>query len=198
MKIVFAVLMTLAGMAQASDYPQIADSVRVGGKDVRLATYLVEEKVSEPHATLHQFMLDVSPILERYTQTTRFEACAVIGFNTTTQQYGVRVVSNKGSTQCFLQPALVPEDMQAIGLSIHSHPQGNSVFPSNVDVELSGGVLRAGKALPLSNEVFSKHDIAVGAGYIVTKGKVFFQTGPDNIEEVGDIGGKSAAVVAAN
>lgn len=198
MKILFAVLMTLAGVAHAADYPQVADSVRIGGKEVRLATYLVEEKVSAPNETLHQFMLDVSPILEQYTKTSRFEACAVIGFNSDTQQYGVQVVSNKGSTQCFLQGALVPAGMTALNLSVHSHPQGRRVFPSNVDINLSGGVLRWGKALPLSNEVFSKQDIAVGPGYIVTKGKVFFQTGPDNIEEVGVIGGKTATAVASN
>lgn len=157
---------------------------------VEIGTFL-----SEPNEQLTPFLLRTAHVLQDYTAQTKHEACASIAFSETTKQWGIRLISIGSSLMCVINHQLVPEGMQSVRLSIHSHPQGSSVRPSQFDVEASKGALSQVKPFPLSRRPFSAPDYASGPGYVVTLGRVYYQAGKGTEQNMGDVAETSVVAV---
>lgn len=158
-------------------------------KTIEVAVFVSE--VDEP---LDTFMLRIAPTLERYTAETGWEACGWIGQSEKADRYAVRIGTTKGALTCGMRKSEVPEGFRALSLSIHSHPQAHSVFPSASDVafyqenrEMQGGdrmVVRRRPERRAHNATFSPADYAVGPGYLVDRGSLHYQEGPGTQREV--------------
>lgn len=148
---------------------------------------LLGDYISEQGETRDAFVLRVSPVLERFTKATGFEACGVLA--TDGQRFGVRLASIGSVLACELRASEVPAGMSALNVSIHSHPAG-VVQLTRAEIRraamagnraLAGG--RAQKVMP----GFSNPDFASGPGYLVADGKVYFQMGRDMAGVVGPV-----------
>lgn len=179
-----AVMMS-AGSVQAHGVEQAGGSTPVSV--VELGTHFSNEGEE-----LEAWLVRVAPILAAYTQESGHEACGFIAQNHDGSRYGIRLTTSKGALTCVVDPARVPEGMTALRATLHSHPQRSTVFPTAAD-ELyyrtnplpSGQLIKRGRPVNVGNSTFSTADYAAGAGYVVTKGRVFFQSGKRTDREVG-------------
>ena len=154
---------------------------------VELGTHLSDEGEE-----LEAWLVRIAPILATHTQESGHEACGYIAQNQDGSRYGIRLTTSKGALTCVVDPTRVPEGMTALRATFHSHPQRSIVLPTAAD-ELhyranplpSGQWIKRARPVDLGNSTFSAADYAAGAGYVVTKGRVFFQSGKGTDREVG-------------
>lgn len=178
-----AVLLSTASFcAQAHSVPELTAEQARTVPYVEIGTY-----VSEPNEQLTPFLLRTAHVLQNFTAEKKHEACASIAYDSENKTYGIRLISVHSAMMCVVNHKLIPEGMESVRLSIHSHPQGNSVKPSNFDVNVSGGTLSRTRPFPLSRRAFSAPDYAGGPGYVVTFGKLFYQAGKGTDQDMGDI-----------
>ncbi len=159
---------------------------------------VVQDFISEPGEGMDQFLVRISSDLAAYTAKTKWEACGMVALNENTQRWGLRLTTSKGSFNCDIHKKELPEGMRSMAMTIHTHPQEKSLFPTQFDVMASGGTWRRSQARGLGLEVFSQGDFDSGSGYVVTHGKLFYQQGPTEIREVGTVGNPIPTAIASN
>lgn len=155
-------------------------------------SYFLSEHTSHFEEPLDDFMVRIAPVLQQYTHDTNHEACGRVYQNDDGTRFGVRLLTSKGAITCAI-PLEQMEGMRPLRLTIHSHPQKTTVMPTLADVQFyqsednsgMGRTVLRGRPETLSNKIFSDPDFASGPGYLVSKGKVFYQEGKGTEREVG-------------
>lgn len=161
-------------------------------RDASPPDYLFEA-VSNSGEPLDAFILRAAPALNSYTKKSGFEACGVIASDAKTGRFAVRINSTKGAMSCGMFRSNVPDGFVATDMTVHSHPERRIVMPTAGDVAyfeahpIGTRMVKQGRPENLGNALFSSTDYRSGPGYLVSKGRLWFQAGPDSDREIGTV-----------
>lgn len=166
------------GAVRGVDLPT---SVRIESLGIVLPIYPVQDMRSEQGEDKIAFLQRVRRTLVRYSDRQAHEACAAIC--TDGSGYSVRITTSAATLYCTVAPACMAEETM-IGESIHSHcPYRWGLTATVADQALSGGVLRAGDALPrCDTEHFSATDFAARRpAWLAGRRALYLEDGPERI-----------------
>ena len=148
-------------------------------------TYLPTQ-TSQPGETLDDFALRTAHVLADFTKDKGWEVCAVIGQNAE-GLYAYSPTSMGASMACPLLEGALPDGFLSTGVSIHSHPTGKRLIPSEADLLLAQYHKRYLDPKGVKNGGgggFSPEDFKAGPGYLVIGEKVLHQAGLRTVRRV--------------
>ena len=179
MKTVIATaLMLVAGVAGAHDV-SVSDAAE-------LPVTSVKTLYSVPGETRTEFVKRVAPEFSTYTAETGFEACGVIavlkdGADGVRPTFSIKVGTIGSQIGC--AGSSVEDGYTSMGATIHSHPQKRVIRLSAVDMKVRGTPAGKLRTENVNNCEFSAQDYTQ-PGYLVTCGKVLYQSGRGTDKEI--------------
>lgn len=167
------------------------------GGMVEAKAWPVAEYVSQEGETREEFVIRVAELLQKWTNENGVEACGFLASNGNT--WGVKLLTLRNQISCIPDPRYVPAGMKAQDDTIHSHPNPEEdgyiyLNKATLDSLLAMGdntFHRTRKRNPRvkAQYDFSSSDFKAGPGYMVMNGKLMYQKGRRNVEDLGMLPG---------
>lgn len=153
--------------------------INVNGRSVPAVTLAV---IQLPAVSMDEAALTIAPVLQRHTQDTGHEACAMLCKSS--QGWAALPLSVGAHTSCPIVRQC-PISSQPSGVSIHSHRRAGPYRANLADMRMLGVSHAVGTYAKADRpERFSEEDFQ-SPGYMVTpNGEVWFQAGPSNVRRV--------------
>lgn len=147
-----------------------------------------DQMTGAPGQTEQSFAKDIAKRLDAFTETTNFEGCGQIHYNSTTQQYAVQLSTNFSQIGCFV-PKLNLPGFDEPGASIHSHPHSENFRANAQDITIQRIFGTPLRRIIYSNRTpgFSSTDLMGGRGYLVDQNQVFYHDGQQKVLALGTL-----------
>lgn len=164
-----------------------ASAHEVNTKEVDgLPIYDVAELYSVVGEERSAFVKRVSVTFKNYTAETGHEVCGLIGVlkngaDGVNPTFSIKVVTLKSQVACGSDEIL--DGYMSMDTTVHSHPEKRIVRLTAIDMKARGTPAGKLRTENLNNCEFSNQDYAA-AGYLITCGKVFYQTGRGTAKEI--------------
>ena len=170
-------LWSASAWAQAQE-PGLAQ-INVNGRSVPAVTLAV---IQLPAVSMDEAALTIAPVLQRHTQDTGHEACAMLCKSS--KGWAALPLSVGAHTSCPIVRQC-PNSSTSSGVSIHSHRRAGPYRANLADMRMLGVSHAVGIYAKADRpERFSEEDFQ-SPGYMVTpNGEVWFQAGPSNVRRV--------------
>jgi hypothetical protein len=190
--VVFAVLGYGSAWAHGGSIPPTG----VESKAVQAKAWPVATHVSVPGEAKEAFLLRVAPEVATWTAENQAEACAFVA--TDGQRWGLRLITLRSQFECVFAYGVAPDGMTTTAETFHSHPpaDGGGYVTLTEGTKAAADALgdtslrRVRKLRVENGGEFSERDFNAGPGYLITNGRLLFQSGrgKKNRRDVGPAG----------
>ena len=179
MKTLIATALMVAAFAASAHEVDVKEASSLPVYDVTTLYSVVGE-------TRTEFVKRIAPDFVKYTDETGHEACGVIsvlknGADGVNPTFSIKMQTIKAQIACAGDG--VAEGYTSMGTTIHSHPQKRVVRLTAIDMKARGTPAGKLRTETLANCEFSDQDYQ-SAGYLITCGKVLYQTGRGTDKEI--------------
>ncbi|HGM7285111.1 TPA: hypothetical protein ACKP7V_000884 [Stenotrophomonas maltophilia] len=150
---------------------------------VAAKAWSVATHTSEAGETKEAFLLRIAPEVAAWTAENQAEACAFVA--TDGQRWGLKLITLRSQFECVFAYGVAPEGMTPTNETFHSHPPADgggyvtlTEGTKAAAAALGDASLRHIKMMRVENGgEFSKRDFDAGPGYLITNGRLLFQSG---------------------
>jgi len=162
-----------------------------GTKQIQAKAWPVATHVSEAGEDKTAFLRRVAVAAQAWTAETGFETCGMVA--TDGQRWGLRLITLRSQVDCVFAPGVAPEGMHTTSETFHTHPRASVSGYLKLTAETRTSLKSLGERSPPSgvqvenDNEFSARDYAAGPGYLVTNGRLLFQGGRGQREDLGAV-----------